>query len=153
KTPAPATIPRPADTEARGPYENGERNSGMDYGKGTVFVLGAGFTKAFLPNAPLLEDDYGGDSLLEEFKGDGFRYARIILEEEMKLCGGGRINVERLMTRLSGGMPYDVEHRAREQLDLLLAAVTGRFVDRIADARASGDVGQPELRAFADHVI
>src|SRR6266852_638281 len=30
---------------------------------GTVFVLGAGFTKAFLPEAPLLIHDYSGDDL------------------------------------------------------------------------------------------
>ena len=39
----------------------------MKCDSGTVFVLGAGFTRAFLPNAPLLVDDYGGDALKEQF--------------------------------------------------------------------------------------
>jgi hypothetical protein len=34
-----------------------------------VFVLGAGFTKAFCPDAPLLVDDYGVEQLIVEFQG------------------------------------------------------------------------------------
>lgn len=30
-----------------------------------VFVTGAGFTRALVPNAPLLVDDFGNDSLAE----------------------------------------------------------------------------------------
>lgn len=33
-----------------------------------VFVLGAGFTKAFLPHAPLLVDHYQIDHLLEKYQ-------------------------------------------------------------------------------------
>jgi hypothetical protein len=125
----------------------------VDFGKGTVFVLGAGFTKAFLPRAPLVEDDYGARALLAEIQGGEFQHARTILEEELSLCGNGNINVERLMTRLEGRMPYDVEHRAEKQLDFLHSAIAQRFVKRIRDARESGDFQQAELHMFVAHVI
>jgi len=41
---------------------------------GRVFVLGAGFTKAFAPDAPLLWDDFGLDVLAQDFRN--FRTAK-----------------------------------------------------------------------------
>ena len=34
----------------------------------TVFVIGAGFTKAFAPDAPLLVDDYGVCGIKKQFE-------------------------------------------------------------------------------------
>ncbi len=125
----------------------------MIYGPGTVFVLGAGFTKSFLPNAPLLEDDYGAREILEELQGREFQYAKVILQQELQTCGGININIERLMTRLDGRMPYDLGHRAAKQLDLLFSLVMQRFVRRI-EAALVGLEDQPnELRSFARHCI
>jgi SIR2-like domain len=125
----------------------------MHYGQGVVFVLGAGFTKGFLPAAPLLEDDYGGTALLNDLQGDEFRYARGILEQELAMCGGTNINVERLMTRLDGRMPYDAEHRAERQLDLLLSAIKQRFVARISQALPSEAASPDGLQSFASYLI
>src|SRR5712692_9146095 len=101
----------------------------MIHGPGTVFVLGAGFTKAFLREAPLLIDDYGAEALKAKF--GAFRDAVALLELELELTlkekyPAGWINLERLMTRLAGGMPYDFVAEpkqpiaANHELDYLL---------------------------------
>ena len=46
----------------------------------SVIVLGAGATKAFLPAAPLAEDNYNLGHLSDQFKG--FPYAYKLLESE-----------------------------------------------------------------------
>lgn len=45
----------------------------------TVFVLGAGFTKAFLPKAPLMEDDYDADGALSEKFAKSPHAARLLV--------------------------------------------------------------------------
>ena len=70
----------------------------------TVFVLGAGFTKAFLPDAPLLVDNYNLRSLLPKYKH--FDLARRIIGLELEESRIGKVNIERLLTRLDG-LPYD----------------------------------------------
>ena len=62
----------------------------MDQSAKSVFVLGAGFTKAFLPDAPLLVDDYNGDLLLQKF--EHFKHAHSILKLCMKRLSQGRFN-------------------------------------------------------------
>jgi hypothetical protein len=105
----------------------------------TAFVLGAGFTKAFLPNAPLLEDNYGGKSLDNEFRH--LAYALRILKLELALSNapkksGDRLNLERLMTRLQGRMPYDFNTPgAIHELDLLLSRLKLRFIERLNAAK------------------
>jgi hypothetical protein len=120
---------------------------------GTVFVLGAGFTKAFLPKAPLLIDDYGGEELKRKFAS--FPEPLGVLEIELTHPDHppGWINLERLMTRLAGGMPYDFQTGAEKPLGLLLSAVKESFVRRLAEARQSGSANQGELRLFAGHCI
>ena len=49
----------------------------------TVFVLGAGFTRAFLPQALLLIDDYGADSILSQF--DNLPHIKRIVDLEKAL--------------------------------------------------------------------
>ncbi|MBI2862884.1 MAG: hypothetical protein HYX89_08685 [Chloroflexi bacterium] len=125
----------------------------MDNGPRTVFVLGAGFTKAFLPDAPLLTDDYDGQSLLDKFKD--FPHAKRILELELGKSPSGQINIERLMTRLDGRMPYDHEQGAGDELGLLLSEVKRSFVRRL-DVAKKGDCHTKhtkELAAFARHCI
>src|SRR5436309_1212806 len=55
-----------------GPLRTGNRCAGgvgdLTPKQKPVFVLGAGFTRAFLPGAPLLRDRYHIDSLLDTFK-------------------------------------------------------------------------------------
>src|SRR5207247_11152049 len=82
-----------------------------------VFVLGAGFTRAFVPRAPLLVDDYNGQLLKERFSG--FMRTSQILENEIRRHERGWIDLERLMTRLDGRMPFDATE-VEPQLALLL---------------------------------
>ena len=99
----------------------------------TVFVLGAGFTKAFLPNAPLLVDAYGCDALLKEF--DSFPTAKAILEREVDEKKGGLLDLERAMTRASAGMPYDPKTGAAEELSLLFSRLKQAFERKLDEAK------------------
>ena len=95
----------------------------------TVFVLGAGVTRAFFPSTPLMTDDYEVETLAEKFKG--FRHASRILDWERNRELKGYINIERLMTRLDGRMPYDFDQGADEELGMLVTEVKKRFIRRI----------------------
>lgn len=112
-----------------------------------VFVLGAGFTRAFAPRAPLVEDDYGLEALLDRFRG--FETARRILELE-RASPTRLINIERLMTRLDGGMPYDSD-TAKDELRLLLAGVRRQLAQRLGAAR--DEWSHDEMAALADYCV
>lgn len=99
----------------------------------TVFVLGAGFTRAFLPSSPLMTDDYGVGRILHGL-GD-LPTAKRILGQELECNGGEQINIERLLTRLDGGMPYDADQGVFEEIGLLAAVLKRALVDRIRRAR------------------
>jgi len=122
------------------------RPSGMRLENNTVFVLGAGFTKAFLPNAPLLVDDYDVPSILLEF--DGFPTARAVLENEIDNLNPHRVNFERLMTRTSAGMPYDSDVGSSEELSLLFSRLKQALESRLQSAR-EGPVYKDDLVALA----
>lgn len=98
----------------------------------SVIVLGAGATKAFLPAAPLAEDDYNTQHLSDQFRG--FPYAYKLLESERHRCSNGKINVEQLMTRLQGRMPYDSGDAIAQQ-SLLLSELMREFRRKITFAR------------------
>jgi hypothetical protein len=116
----------------------------------TVFVLGAGFTRAFLPRAPLLTDDYAGADLARRL--GGFPRARRILLQELERNGDGMLNVERLLTRLDRGMPYDPDRGATAELALLGAELMQALVRRIECAR-KGTLYRDDLLAFARRCI
>jgi SIR2-like domain len=124
----------------------------MKYEAGTVFVLGAGFTKAFLPKAPLLVDDFGNEEL--KLKFDKFSYTRRIFEQELSNPDHelGKINLERLMTRLSDPMPYDSGKVSEHELNLMLSELKQALVKRINDADHDLEKLPAELVAFASHV-
>lgn len=113
-----------------------------------VFVLGAGFSKAFARNAPLGIHDYGIKRLRS--KVARLKRARDLLDAEVER-EHGRINVERLLTRLDSNAPFDAadareaERRVlREHLvDELLGAVRGIRLDT-----GAGDL----LQQFATRV-
>lgn len=114
----------------------------------TVFVLGAGFTKAFLPEAPLLTDNYD----VKEDKIKNLPHAWRVLELELRRNFNREINIERLMTRLDGQMPYDFEHGAKEELDLLLYEVKQSFRRKLDNAKTY-EFHEAELEKFADYCI
>lgn len=115
-----------------------------------VFILGAGFTKAFLPAAPLMVDDYDGEELASKFKQ--FSHASRLLDWERNSNEKGRINIERLMTRLEGRMPYDFDQRANEELDMLLVELKRSFIQRIQLAGKNGG-NIEELQGIAKHCV
>lgn len=119
----------------------------------TVFVLGAGFTKAFLRDAPLLTDDYGGEQLRQQFSG--FPQALSLLQMEMTYPDHppGQINLERLMTRLAGGMPYDFRTNAEKSLASLLFELKRAFLNRLDSAKSKGTSFPGELWLFAGHCV
>lgn len=116
----------------------------------TVLVLGAGFTRAFLPQAPLLIDDFYGDDLVSKFKE--FPRASHILGLERSRNPDGQINIESLMTRLDGLMPYDFGEGANEELGLLLSGIKDCFMRRLEEAK-KGPIHADELAAFARYCV
>ena len=99
----------------------------------TVLVLGAGFTRAFVPTAPLLIGDFGCKELAEKL--GAFEHAVRVPKAEMAAGASGEVNIESLMTRLDGRMPYDYHNGADSELALLLTEVKANFVDRLMNAR------------------
>ena len=110
-----------------------------------VFVLGAGFTRAFYPKAPLMIDDYGGADLIDRFKR--FTGAKLMIESEIQRNDKGSINIERMMTRLESPMPYDDFGRAQEH-SLLLVELNRAFLARLAKAK-TGDNYEDDLSRLA----
>lgn len=118
-----------------------------------VLVLGAGFTRAFYKEAPLVLHDYGAKELSQRCR-DALPYAKILLDEEMRSDPErlGRINIESLMTRLHSGMPYDRPFGYTDQLQMLLAWLKGEFVERI-NAAQQGENHKDDLNALAAHCL
>ena len=71
----------------------------MTSGSKKIFVIGAGFTRAFLPEAPLLTDHLYADLLTEKF--EAFPHATSILESERSKNHNREINIERLKRALA----------------------------------------------------
>ena len=111
----------------------------------TVFVLGAGFTKAFAEEAPLLRED-AFEKLRPIFEKSalGFR----ILEGERDRDPDRKINLENLMTRLASGMPYDWKTGFDSELRPLLSSLKTWLRKQIEDVKVSHN---DELRALAKY--
>lgn len=99
----------------------------------TVFVLGAGFTKAFAREAPLMIDDYGAPELANKFVG--FKHASKILDR-MRNKYDDKIDIEQMMTRLSGLMPYDFIGDAADEYRMLVIEIQKNFINRIMKAKS-----------------
>ena len=113
-------------------------------------ILGAGFTRAFFPSAPLLVDTYELAPLLRKYRY--FAPALRILKLERDAAPRGMINIERLMTRLDGRMPYDYTQDRAEELGMLLSDLKHLFIERLREARRSPR--EPELLAtLASYVV
>ena len=113
-----------------------------------VFVTGAGFTRAFVPGAPLLVDDFDNDGLVERVRG--LPKASQLLESERNQHRQGFIDIERLMTRLYELMPYDYNDNAVDEFGFLLAELKRAFLERLSRARES-EVAKNDIAAFASH--
>ena len=97
-----------------------------------MYVTGAGFTRAFVPAAPLLVDDFENDRLVDTVRG--LPMASRVFEAERNRHRDGLIDVERLMTRLHELMPYDYGDGATDEFSFLLAELKRAFLRRIQDA-------------------
>jgi hypothetical protein len=125
-------------------------SEGYDHKTKTGFVLGAGFTKAFLPDAPLMEDDYDGQWLLEQFRE--FPYMRNLIDLELSTPPEGKIDIERLMTRLDSAMPYDLANIPYSQLNVLMSMVKQCFRQKLDEAM-KGNRDDAYLKDFAPHCV
>ena len=108
----------------------------------TIFILGAGFTRAFCSTAPLLLDDWGIRNIKQHFSA--FPTANSILNDALSERADGQVNLEKLMTRVMG-MPYDTPEADRE-LALLEARLMHLLCDRIAKAKGRRFTRVMELR-------
>jgi len=114
-------------------------------GEKTIFVLGAGFTRAFFPKSPLLLADYRGEQLLEEVKA--LRAATKILETELRISNGC-LNLERLLTRLHSQMPYEPRVGELDEYRVLSNRLVEAFEKRLRSALRD-EVHLNDLKAFA----
>lgn len=92
-----------------------------------VLVLGAGFTKAFSNNAPLMLCDIDLPSLKKKFSH--FDGAKNLLEQ-VKVYDNN-IDVEQLLSRLYTGMPYDEKFIPNAERLILYTEIKKRFLDKI----------------------
>lgn len=115
-----------------------------------VFVTGAGFTRAFVPAAPLLVDDFGNEGLVEKVRG--LPRASQLLEAKRNRHPDGFIDIERLMTRLHEPMPYDRSNGATDEYAFLLAELKRAFLRRLHDAMNGASV-EGDVIKFANHCV
>lgn len=118
-----------------------------------VLVTGAGFTRALVPDAPLLVDDFNSEALKQKVRG--LLNASRLLEWERNLHPQGHINIERLMTRLDALMPYDYAEEAgnaANEYALLLSELKIAFIDRLRASR-KGHIHNAELSRFAEYCL
>ena len=129
----------------------GHADTAQTRSRNHVVVTGAGFTRALVPGAPLLVDDFNNDAL--EAKVGGLPNASRLLDWERGLHRNGHIDVERLMTRLDSLMPYDYAEQAgnaANEYGFLLSELKRAFLDRLHEAR-TGDIHREELKRFAKY--
>ena len=126
-------------------------NAPQDASRKRVFVTGAGFTRAVVPSAPLLVDDFNNDSLEDTVRG--LPNASRLLNRERSKHPEGHIDIERLMTRLDALMPYDYADEAgnaANEYGFFLTELKRAFLNRLREAR-QGDIEDEQLDRFAKY--
>jgi len=113
----------------------------------TIYILGAGFTRAFYEDAPLMM----GEFLKDDSKFENLECAYRILKLERKRNLDKNIDIESLMTRLYNLMPYDSEGQKKE-LNLLLFEIKKSFIDKL-EAAKSGKNHEKDLLNFANYCV
>lgn len=111
----------------------------------TLFIMGAGFTKAFIPEAPMLVDPSHVGDLPTKYSEERHHYASEILKYEMTQG----VNIERLMTRLHTFMPHDYERKCTQELDYLYHDLKDLFVNRLRKLTTDKQTLPEDLTAFA----
>ena len=131
----------------------GQADTAQTASRNHVVVTGAGFSRALVPGAPLLIDDFNNDALEEKVRG--LPNASRLPEWERSVHSSGHINLERLMTRLDSLMPYDYAENAgnaANEYEFLLSELKRAFLDRLHEAR-KGDIHHDELKRFAEYCV
>ncbi len=119
-------------------------------GKRRVYVTGAGFTRAFIPTAPLLVGNFENDHLVDAVRN--MPAASRVLENERHHHSQGHINIERLMTRLYELMPYDQEQGSEGQFAFLLDELQNGFRRTIEGALEGYSFSRDsDLVSFVQH--
>lgn len=114
-----------------------------------IFVLGAGFSKAFFEDAHLL---FMERKKFDENEIEKHKYAYKIYK--LALDKNDNVNVEKLMTRLSGRMPYDynLDEKTQLELDWLLTYISSIYIKNLNNAK-EGKIHKEELEKFAKYCI
>lgn len=122
----------------------------MNQSSNHLIVTGAGFTRAFIADAPLMVGDFDNDAL--EKKVQGMAYAARLLDDERRGHPQGFINIERLMTRLDDTMPYDITLRATDEYAYFLVELKRALTNRISRLRHNHQFDR-KLSNFANHLV
>lgn len=123
----------------------------MFEGQKTVFILGAGFTRAFATNAPLLSlpaDDLSFPALQEKYRG----FPNILKILQISTDSDQRVNIENMLTRLSSGMPFDSDILTEAERKLLLDDVKENFFGLIRGITIDAEK-ETVLKSFSKKAI
>jgi hypothetical protein len=115
----------------------------------TLFILGAGFTKAFIDEAFMLVDQSHVGDLPKKYSREYHPYACDILEYEIERG----VDIERLMKRLHTFMPHDFERKSTHELDSLYHDLKDLFVTRLKKLKDDRKSLPAELIQFAQWCI
>jgi hypothetical protein len=119
--------------------------------RNTVFILGAGFTRAFAENAPLLNWDL--TSLLKLLKQKYQKFPAILkVIHSLRIDKENRVNIETLLSRLYSGMPYDGAYLSSGNRSVLYADIYDYLIDTLKTITVDQDK-QTVLSQFAKFVI
>lgn len=114
----------------------------MNSNKKRVVVLGNGFTKAFIPEMPLVKDGFNVkilmDQLNENYSPGAFNVLNGAIQRDTDQKWCKVTDFEMLMTRLDNLMPYDFRHKVIQELDLLYHKLKELFVNQIKNAIEEG---------------
>jgi hypothetical protein len=98
-----------------------------------LFILGAGFTQAFVPKAPLLLVDQK-NLQIQELKKKYKKFPNALKLLNSSIDKNNQINIEELLSRLSAGTPYDSVFLDGER-SLLLEDIKSGFFKLIREAQ------------------
>lgn len=112
----------------------------------TLFILGAGFTKAFINDAFLsIDNGHVPPALIKKYRQMTHPYAHGILNYELKQGP----DIERLMTRLNQPMPHDFERKCTQELEHLSQDIKDIFTQRLENLKDGTKILPEALKRFA----
>lgn len=113
-----------------------------------VFVLGAGFTRSFDSDAPLINCKIDLPYFKRKYKN--FQGAKKVLDQVYEK--DGFVNMEKLLSRLYTGMPYDHDFLPQGERQILYSDLKDFFLKQIATIK-SDDKKLLILENFARYIL